>query len=306
MNQTSKVRRRKVGLQLLAILGLVLLIVSGTVSWFVAGALVAPVHTIVGELPRDLSGESITLRSESGAKIAGWHVRAKNSRGVVVLLHGIRGSRLAMLRRARMLQSMEFSSVLIDLQAHGESSGDSITIGHLERHDARAAVAFAKREHPTERVGVIGVSLGGAAALLGSPLGVDAMVIESVYPTIVDAVHNRVSAKLGVLSSIPSAVLLLQLRMRLGVDASDLRPIDYVARVGCPLLVIGGSNDLHTSALETASMFGAAMQPKELWMVEKAGHVDLLNFQPDLYTDKVGSFFDRYLNRTARSEFGPP
>ena len=41
-----------------------------------------------------------------------------------------------------------------------------------------AAVAFVRARLPGERVGAIGVSLGGAAALLGpAPLAVDALVV---------------------------------------------------------------------------------------------------------------------------------
>ena len=83
-----------------------------------------------------------------------------------MLLHGVRGNRLAMLRRARLLHAEGFSVLLFDFQAHGESAGRRITFGRLEGLDAAAAVAFLLQRLPNERIGAIGSSLGGASALL--------------------------------------------------------------------------------------------------------------------------------------------
>jgi uncharacterized protein len=267
------------------------IIVAGLiVSWFVAGALIAPAPSRIGNTPTDLRVASIAIESESGSTICGWHTRAEPSRGVMVLLHGIRGSRLTMLDRARWLDSLGYSTVLVDLQAHGESSGKYITLGHLEKEDARAAVKFARREHPGEPIGVIGVSLGGAAALLASPLDVDAIVLESVYTNISDAVHNRVAAKLGPLASIPSTLLLIQLEPRLGVSPSQLRPIDHILNAACPVYIVSGTADEHTTVDDTRALFSAAQSPKDLWLVEDAAHVDLMSFSTIQYQKQIAEF----------------
>ena len=57
-----------------------------------------------------------------------------------------------------------------DSRAHGESGGERITFGYLESLDARAILGFLRRQMPGERVGMIGVSLGGAATT-ASPFG---------------------------------------------------------------------------------------------------------------------------------------
>lgn len=279
-----------------AALGLLGMVVVGlAVSWIVAGRLVAARPAVIGKPPDDLDATTISIESQSGSTLAGWHARTPESRGVVVLLHGIHGSRLVMLERARFLVRAGYSVVMIDLRGHGESTGDVVTIGHLERHDARAAVEFARREHPGEPIAVIGVSLGGAAALLASPLDVDALILESVFPTVRDAVHNRVAARLGWLGGLPAELLLLQLPLRLGVSPADLRPIDHVPNVDAPLLVISGTADSHTTEAETRAMFEAAGEPRELWLVEGAGHVDLHAFDTAEYEARVLAFLGRWL-----------
>ena len=287
-------RKRRI-LRRSCVTGCGMLIVGLLASWIVAGRLVAPNNHLVGEPPSDLLVETISLPSQSGTKIAGWHVLAESSRGVVVLLHGYSGSRLSMLDRARWLAVEGYATVLIDLQAHGESRGTHITIGHLEKHDVVAAVEYAKSQHPDLPVGVLGVSLGGASALLASPLNVDAMVLESVFPDIEAAVHNRVSARLGILSYVPAELLLIQMKPRFGVSVDDLRPIDFVANAGCPVFVMSGSDDLHTTAIETERIYEAAVEPKQLWLVDGAAHVDLLVASPEDYRKRVLSFLNRHL-----------
>ena len=295
MSLMSPVRRRR--LFRFALGGTLFLVVGGLIaSWFVAGALVAASPRHVGKPPGDLNAVAFTIASDSGSTISGWHTTPADCDGVVVLLHGIRGSRLSMLERARLLHAEGFATVMIDLQAHGESPGDAITVGHLEKHDVRAAVEFARRKHPTQPIGVIGVSLGGAAAVLASPLDIDALVIESVYPDVDTAIHNRVAARLGLLSSLPSELLLVQLQPRLGVSRSELRPIDHIRNIDCPVLVTSGTADLHTTALETQAIFDAARDPKEWWLVDGAAHVDLFRSEQAKYQDRIVGFLKRHLD----------
>jgi fermentation-respiration switch protein FrsA (DUF1100 family) len=159
----------------------------------------------------------------------------------------------------------------------------------------QAAVHFARRNHPGQPIAVIGVSLGGASAVLGSPLGVDAMILESVYPDIERAVRNRVSAKLGPLSAIPSFLLLAQLQPRLGISIDELRPIDHIADIDCPVYVIAGKLDWHTTVDETVEMYDTAVEPKELWLIDGAAHVDLFDFDRRSYTRNVGLFLDQHM-----------
>ncbi|MEM8910995.1 MAG: alpha/beta fold hydrolase [Planctomycetota bacterium] len=287
----------------LALLATSLVVVVGLIaSWIVGSALVAPSPCIVGNPPPELNGTAFTVASKSGSLISGWHVHPNASKGVVVLLHGIKGSRLSMLDRARMLHRAGYASVMIDLQAHGESPGTAITVGHVEQHDVRAAVDYARSQYPDLPIGVIGVSLGGASALLASPLDVDALVLESVYPTIRDAIRNRVSARLGIFSPLPTFLLLVQLDYRLGISPSELRPIDRIADMDCPVYVVSGRLDQYTTEKETRKLFSKARQPKTLWLVDGASHVDLMRHDPELYRQRILGFMDTHLGAGVDSE----
>ena len=85
-------------------------------------------------------------------------------------------------------------------------------------------------------------------------------------------------------------LLLFQLQSRLGVRASDLRPVDHVARLGCPVLVVGGTLDRHTIESETELLFAAAREPKERWLIPDAAHVDYLEFAGEAYRRRILTF----------------
>ncbi len=280
----------------LLLVAVVLAALAVGVVWIAGGALASPLRANCGRPPADLPCETVNIASGSGATLRGWFVAGKPGCGAVVLMHGVRVNRLAMLGRARFLHRQGYSVLLCDFQSHGESSGERITFGHLESRDAQAEVAYVRRRLPQEKVAALGVSLGGAAALLATPpLQVDALVLESVYPTIDEAISNRLAMRLSPLARLATPLLTLQLRPRIGVSADQLRPIDRIAHVTVPKLIISGTADRQTPITETERLFQGAAAPKELWRVEGAQHQDLHAFATAEYERRIAGFLAAHL-----------
>jgi uncharacterized protein len=260
-------------------------------------------RTSIGAPPADLSAEAVTFPSGSGATIHGWLIAGRPGGGAVVLTHGVRGNRLPMLPRARALRDAGYSVLLFDFQAHGESTGSRITFGHLEGRDAAAAIDFVRKRMPGEKVGVIGVSLGGASALLAPvPLAIEALVLEGVYPDIDAATANRINVALGprlgpLVSKLLGHVLAWVTSPMLGITPAELRPIDYMAGIRAPVLMLTGEIDTYTTVAETRAMFARAPEPKSLWIVDGAGHVDIHDHAPEQYRTRVLDFLSRHLRR---------
>ena len=235
--------------------------------------------------------------SASSSTLHGWWVPGgPASGGAVVLMHGVWESRLRMARRAAALQREGFSVLLFDFQAHGESAGKRITFGRLEAMDAASAVAFVRARLPGVRVGAVGASLGGAAALLGDkPLAVDALVIESVYPTIEAALASRLRRALGPAEPLIAPVFTLMLPPVLGVRPDELRPADHIGAVAAPLLMLSGTGDDRPTLDEAMALFSRAPEPKAFWAVDGAGHEDLERHGPVLYWRRVLPFLAGHL-----------
>ncbi len=265
--------------------------------WLTGSLLSAPVNRSVGPPPGALDARTVRFASESGATISAWYGAPAMGAPTVVLSHGVRGSKAQLVGRARFLRDAGYGVLLYDAQGHGESPASHITFGYLEAHDASAAVGFTRSETPAAKIGFIGPSLAGASALLGSePLAVDALVLESVYPTLESAVRNRISVRLGALLAHPlSQILLWQVEPRLGFDPFALNPIEQIGRVRAPLLVIAGSDDRRTTLEESRALYEAARGPSELWVVEGARHESFHRFARSEYERRILDFFGRTL-----------
>jgi fermentation-respiration switch protein FrsA (DUF1100 family) len=211
-------------------------------------------------------------------------------------MHGFRGDRRQMLGRASFLSKAGYSLLLFDFQAHGESPGKQITIGYLESRDAQAGVELMKKNCPGEKLGVIGLSMGGAAATLAWPeLEVDAIALEAVYTDIDRATANRMEIYFGAWARSLARLLIIQLPMRAGIEKSALRPIDRIGAIKAPKLFIAGAKDRHTKLDESRELFAAASEPKELWVVEEAAHVDVHQMAKEEYERRILDFFEKRL-----------
>lgn len=265
-----------------------------------SGCLMArPARTAPLPLPHALTVVPVRFASPSGSTIRAWYARGDPGKGAVLLLHGVGSNRASMVDRAAFLHRAGYTVLLPDFQAHGESDGAHITFGSLESLDAGAALAFLRECAAGEPVAVIGVSMGGAAALLGhGPLRADAFVLESVYPTIREAVEGRLGVWLGPLGWLNRWIAPLLIRgvgAEIGVAENDLRPIDHIADADAPVFVLSGTRDSYTPIAEARALFAQARAPKEFWAVKGAAHEDLYAFAGAAYEQRVGSFLATYL-----------
>lgn len=286
--RAGKRRRRQLATALLVALAV------GLAAIWMAGTWLTAVRTHAVDL-QGLAAADVTLRAAPDQLVRGNWLEGRG-RGAVLLLHGIRADRRQMAARARFLQRQGYGVMLIDLPGQGASTASAVTFGLREASGVRAALEEIRRRAPGQRIGVIGVSLGAASLVLCRDCGrVHAVVLESMYPTIEEAVADRLRMRLGTAGGPLSHLLLAQLPLRLGIAAHELRPIARVREVGAPLLIASGSEDRHTTLPETERLFATAAAPKHLWVVQGAAHVDLHAFAPKAYEARVGAFLAHYL-----------
>jgi uncharacterized protein len=281
------------GQRVLVPVGLVLaaLALGAAALWRLGGELVAPQRAQLPAAIDGLPSEPVAFASASGAELRGWFVPGEPGRGALLLMHGVRSNRAQMIPRARFLHGAGYAVLAFDFQAHGESTGQQITFGQLESLDAAAALAWLTARLPGEPIGAIGVSLGGAAAVLATPpLELRALVLEAVYTDVEAAAANRIALRLGPAGRWLAPLVLLQLRPRLGVDPETLSPLARIGELRCPLLLIAGVEDRHTTLAQSRALYAAAPGPKEIWEIPGAAHVDFERFAPAEYQARVARF----------------
>ena len=267
------------------------ILLGGIFIWAIGGVLVASSNHPIGNPPVNLHAENIEFASASGAMIHGWLVTGEPGRGVVILMHGVHSDRRSLVARAEFLSRAGYSVLLFDFQGHGESVGRTITFGFLESRDATAAVNFTREKFPGQKIGVIGISLGAASALLAEPpLTVNALVLESCFPTLYQATEDRMIDRLGFLGRLATPLLTWQLKPRLEISLDDLQPIEHAKKISVPKFFIAGTTDKLTTIEESKALFAVASQPKQSWWIDGAAHTDMHMFAKAEYERRVMEF----------------
>jgi dipeptidyl aminopeptidase/acylaminoacyl peptidase len=268
-------------------------------AWFIGSALSGPTPSAIAAVQPP--AEDVWIKTEDGLDIAGTYRPGNNvSAPGILLLHGNGASRAATEANALWLAEQGYGTLTIDFRGHGESDSANHSFGLFEARDAKAAFEWLSKRHGGARIGVIGISLGGAAALLGDagPLPADALVLQAVYLDIRSAIRNRLEERLGgLLAAVGEPLLSYQSWLRQGVGPDRLSPLATMPKVKTPVLVIGGAEDHYTPEAETRALFAAAGGTKELWIVPGLGHAGMSDAATQEYRVRLAAFFGQHLKK---------
>jgi pimeloyl-ACP methyl ester carboxylesterase len=234
-----------------------------------------------------------TLVTTDGVPIDTVHL-AQDSDLAIVLAHGFTLSwqRPAVWNIATRLNLMA-GVVAIDFRGHGRSGGVS-TLGDKEIQDLDVAVRYA-RELGYPRVATVGFSMGASivlrhAGLVGGPDAAASISSPGWWyyrgTERMRRVHFAVEHRLG------RMIARKALDTRIGSEPWDPVPVppdQAAARIdGIPLLVVHGDQDPYFPVEHAQKIFGAARDPKELWLVPGYGHAES-SCRPAL-TDRIGGW----------------
>jgi uncharacterized protein len=270
-------------------------VITAIGAFAVAHSLTRSWNRPVGPPPSNIEALVVEIDAADHV-VAGWFVEPRQMRGAVLLLHGVRGDRTQMVDRLRLFRDAGYAVLAIDLAGHGESRFRRITFGHAESRSAHAAVAWLRNRLPNKKIAVVGMSLGGAAALLGdTPVDVDAVVLEAVYVDIRNATADRIEMMAGRAARPLQVILVQAASLLIGVAPADLRPIARIAALKAPVLIIVGGVDRHAPIADSRALFAAASDPKQLWVIDDAAHTDFERHAPEAYRERVLGFLDQRL-----------
>lgn len=283
----------------------VLLLVYSGISAYVATHITAERHVPVGS-PADvgLVYEPVALDSAiDHVPLRGWYLPAGGSRAVV-LVHGIDGNRWERQEHwpeliVPALVHNGFDVLTFDLRAHGESGGEHIGLGSLERRDVQAAVSLVlDRGIQAGHVGLFGQSFGAATALNSAAVlpEVGGVVSDSAFadarPLLDQEVHRYTGLPpiftLGI-AAFSSALYGIDL------DATPQKAMAHIAPR--PVLLIHGSADSRIPVENAYKLKAASSNPNvELWIVPGQEHTEAFKADPERYMQRLVAFFDAALD----------
>jgi pimeloyl-ACP methyl ester carboxylesterase len=289
-----------------SLLALVLLVAMALAGWRCraqALAWVQPVRTAGADTPPADTPPSTTggwLTGSGDIRLRYWFVpgAGPGPRPAVVLLHGLQANRDSMLPRAAVLARHGFAALALELRGHGASGGDYTTLGDREVDDVSAALAYltTRQDVDAGRVALLGHSLGAIIALRTAAArpGIRAVVAESAFVSVA-AVAPAVIRALSGRAPMPSAKAVLWTMDRLTRSApSGVRADDATRTLRLPVLFVHGARDA-LAPLDGARQLAGVAAAADLFVIDAAGHADLVESDPTGYEDRVTGFLARAL-----------
>lgn len=287
-----------IGASLLALVLLAAVALAGWRCLAQALAWVQPVRTPGADTPPADAPPSTAggwLTVSDGVRLRYWFVPGAGTgpRPAVVLLHGLQANRDSMLPRAAVLARHGFAALVLELRGHGASGGDYTTLGDREVDDVSAALTYLTTRPDVDagRVAMLGHSLGAIIALRTAAArpGIRAVIAESAFVSVA-AVAPAVIRALSGRAPVPSAGAVLWTMDKLTSSApSGVRADDATRALRRPVLFVHGALD-ELAPLGGARQLAGLAATAELFVIEAAGHADLVESDPAGYEGRVTSF----------------
>ncbi|MFN8472355.1 MAG: alpha/beta hydrolase [Anaerolineae bacterium] len=253
--------------------------------------------------------EDATFTSRDRTTLRGYWIPPKDSacKAAVVICPGREGSLDSDLSYTVPLWTAGYGVLIFDWRAHGRSEGRAITLGYRERDDLRAALDWLSTRG-VERVGLLGLSMGGATAIgvAADDARVAAVVADSTFAEVKTVilgglreryVRNRFAYPLA-------SLVIFGISWQAGGSVSSADPLHVVSRVAPrALLLIHGAQDPYVPMDSIFRLYRTARSPKELWVVPEASHRESAAMRPREYWARIMTFFTEWL--PLESEIAP-
>jgi len=238
--------------------------------------------------------EKVIIKTKDDIKLQGWYVKLKDSaKGTVILFHGHGSKKSSVTDEAASFRKLGYHTFLLDFRAHGNSSGNTSTIGYYESEDVKLAYDFIK-EKGEKNIVLWGISMGAAAvtkAMNDYALAPSKIIIEMPFASILQAAEGRI--KMMGLPPEPLATFITFWGGTLhGFWAFGMQPSEFAKKITVPVLLQWGKQDARVKEEETAAIFANLAGKKELVEYETAGHESLCVKEHDKWMATVGRFLN--------------
>lgn len=236
----------------------------------------------------------IKTTTVDGIELESATIKADSALGTVLMIHGHGSNKSALYPQALAFVDMGYNVCLTDLRAHGNSSGNTCTIGFNESIDVTTMYKLLKDEGEKNII-LYGVSLG--AASIARSIAIDSLrpskvILEMPFASIPDAVEGRVA--MMKLPRQPISTLLTFWGGTIhGFWAFGMKPKEYVKAITCPVLLQWGAKDVRVSRRETEDIFTNISTQKELVVYENSGHQNLYLTEKEKWLAHVKAFLAR-------------
>ena len=240
-----------------------------------------------------------------GNTISAWFIPSTTpSDRAVIVVHGADMCRrnTNVLLPAGMLANNGFNVLSIDLRSHGDSEvvGNRFTAGMTEYRDVLGAFDWLRiKGYADGKIGVLGVSMGGATAInaFGEEQSISAIWSDSAYADIPTVLKDQLALN-GMPLFFSDAVLVVARLNGINLDMDAFSAIRSIQKFnGRPVAIVHGSNDDWVNVNSAYRLYEATGKTADLWIIDGTRHVEGMFVYPDKYKERLIAFFRKALGK---------
>ena len=220
--------------------------------------------------------EEVFITCEDGCIINGLFTPGSGNKPAILIFHGNAGN---ITHRDFLLQEFNrlgCAVLLVDYHGYGKSGGTP-----SERNlylDGDASLKWLKEEKNImpEQIVIFGKSLGSGVAIeLATKNSFKGVILETPFSSIASVARSH----------FPYYCFPVRLLI---IDKFD--NISKIKNILCPLIFIHGTRDNIIDKRESEKLFEKANMPKEIYLVEGAGHNNIQIVEPQRYWNKISEW----------------
>ncbi|PJZ70706.1 hypothetical protein CH373_07190 [Leptospira perolatii] len=253
--------------------------------------------------------ETIAIESDAHGSekqvLKGWffkNPRFEQAKCGVILQHGFKSTRWAVLKYAPLFWDRGCSILSVDARFHGESGGQCGTFGFHESKDMQSILYWmtTKTGLPKSKIGLLGESMGGTIVFLAAAREPELafVAIDSTPSDMNESFQYEGSRKFGsVLTAVMMAVSMTIAELRCDFESDQISPKKVAKDVQSPVFISHSKSDESVPVYHAEVNYKGLIHTKKLLFLNDwgASHVRDLNVNYEEYKKHMNQFLDQYV-----------
>lgn len=231
----------------------------------------------------DIPFKEVWIPTKNECSLYGWWVpgstnKIGNNDKSIVLVHGWGRNVGRMLPYIEVLHHAGFNLLTFDSRNHGSSDSDRYSTMLKFAQDIHAVVDFLERSYSDSSVilGVLGLSIGGGAALYAASM--DTRIMKLVTVGALGDPKTVIRSELirnGITSRVIQNLLFKYLEHQIGISFEGIAPINRVQEIHADTMIIHGENDEVVPVRQARQLAENGKSERiRLWVMAGKGHSD--------------------------------
>lgn len=252
-------------------------------------------------LSRNNAVKNAELTNDEGLKLHAIYFSApRPTRKSAVIVHGYTDNARRMMMIAYLYNhDLGYNVLLPDLQHHGQSQGEAITMGWKDHYDLVRWIAVADSLFGgNTEMALHGISMGAATVMMASGENLRPCVKAFVEDCGYTSAWDEFEWQLGEMFSLPAFPLLYTTsalcRLKYGWTFGEASALEQVRKCRRPMLFIHGGADTYVPTRMVHELYAAKPGVKELWIPAGVEHAQSYKDCRAEYTRRVATFLEKY------------